>query len=128
MRKREIVEKLKNLDEFISNVSNIQIQLLSELGYEAKWINKDLYMDVVAEPPKKELILFKKHTPALKTYDLETNSQLIKVSVTNGITSFAKYFHTFLETYSYLKDLSQHQDFNFMINDGKWEKSKDIKS
>ena len=37
MRKKEIVEKLKALDEFIENVSSLQRQLFEKLGYEWHW-------------------------------------------------------------------------------------------
>lgn len=37
MRKSEIEKKLKELNEFISNVSSVQRQLLEKLGYEYHW-------------------------------------------------------------------------------------------
>jgi len=37
MRKKEMTEKLKDLEQYIENVSTIQGQLLKELGYATRW-------------------------------------------------------------------------------------------
>jgi len=40
MRKKEIIEKLKDLETFIENVSSLQTQLFKELGYKSVLVMK----------------------------------------------------------------------------------------
>ncbi len=48
----KLKQKVKNLEEWVENISTIQSQLLKELGYEIKWKmprESDIYISKISK-------------------------------------------------------------------------------
>lgn len=115
MRKKDMIEKLKELDQFIENVSSLQKQLLKELGYTESWEYVKSQSPTPFRTGRTELCLVK--LPPKK----------FKVFITDFCNKREEEFDSMEEAKEFIIALSQHNGFLFKINDGDWTKPEDIK-